>query len=107
MRAIAKADGRAGRPRWRGKMSKSKNNGVDPQSLIDRYGADTVRLYTMFTARPSSRWSGRTKVSKVRIASSSVWALGTRLAIAAVTPGNAADCADTRREVHRRCKGAV
>jgi len=34
------------------KMSKSKNNGIDPQQLIDRYGADTVRLYTMFTAPP-------------------------------------------------------
>ena len=35
-----------------GTMSKSKNNGVDPQALIDRYGADTARLYTMFTAPP-------------------------------------------------------
>jgi len=35
------------------KMSKSKNNGVDPQILIDRYGADTVRLYTMFSSPPS------------------------------------------------------
>jgi leucyl-tRNA synthetase len=34
------------------KMSKSKNNGVDPQSLIDRYGADTVRLFAMFAAPP-------------------------------------------------------
>ncbi len=41
------------------KMSKSKNNGVDPQSLIDRYGADTVRLYTMFTSPPeqSLEWN--------------------------------------------------
>ncbi|MEN9538441.1 MAG: hypothetical protein RLZZ126_676, partial [Pseudomonadota bacterium] len=35
-------------------MSKSKNNGVDPQELIDRYGADTARLYTMFTAPPEA-----------------------------------------------------
>ena len=33
-------------------MSKSKNNGVDPQDLIEKYGADTARLYTMFTAPP-------------------------------------------------------
>ncbi|WJW74883.1 leucine--tRNA ligase [Thiohalobacter sp. IOR34] len=41
------------------KMSKSKNNGVDPQLLIDRYGADTVRLFTMFAAPPdqSLEWS--------------------------------------------------
>jgi leucyl-tRNA synthetase len=37
-----------------GTMSKSKNNGVDPQDLIDRYGADTARLYMMFTAPPEA-----------------------------------------------------
>jgi leucyl-tRNA synthetase len=37
-----------------GTMSKSKNNGVDPQALIERYGADTARLYTMFTAPPEA-----------------------------------------------------
>ncbi|HPH70758.1 MAG TPA: class I tRNA ligase family protein, partial [Kofleriaceae bacterium] len=35
-------------------MSKSKNNGVDPQDLIERYGADTSRLYMMFTAPPEA-----------------------------------------------------
>ena len=41
------------------KMSKSKNNGVDPQALIDQYGADTARLFTMFAAPPeqSLEWS--------------------------------------------------
>ena len=41
------------------KMSKSKGNTVDPQSYIERYGADTVRLYMMFTAPPeqSLEWS--------------------------------------------------
>ncbi|MFY9178736.1 MAG: leucine--tRNA ligase, partial [Venatoribacter sp.] len=34
------------------KMSKSKNNGVDPQEAIAQYGADIVRLYTMFAAPP-------------------------------------------------------
>ncbi|MCW8092105.1 leucine--tRNA ligase [Alteromonas sp. ASW11-130] len=34
------------------KMSKSKNNGIDPQHVIDQYGADTVRLFTMFAAPP-------------------------------------------------------
>ena len=41
------------------KMSKSKNNGVDPEALVKKYGADTARLYTMFTAPPEStlEWS--------------------------------------------------
>lgn len=41
------------------KMSKSKNNGVDPQSIIDQYGADTARLFMMFAAPPeqSLEWS--------------------------------------------------
>ena len=34
------------------KMSKSKNNGIDPQSMVDQYGADTMRLYTMFASPP-------------------------------------------------------
>jgi leucyl-tRNA synthetase len=42
------------------KMSKSKNNGVDPQLLIDQYGADTARLFTMFAAPPEQQleWAG-------------------------------------------------
>ncbi len=41
------------------KMSKSKNNGVDPQSIIEQFGADTVRLFIMFAAPPeqSLEWS--------------------------------------------------
>src|SRR3954464_1620075 len=42
-----------------GTMSKCKNNGVDPQALIDRYGADTARFYTMFASPPTNtlEWS--------------------------------------------------
>jgi leucyl-tRNA synthetase len=42
------------------KMSKSKNNGIDPQALIDQYGADTARLFVMFAAPPEQQleWSG-------------------------------------------------
>jgi leucyl-tRNA synthetase len=41
------------------KMSKSKNNGVDPQTMIDKYGADTVRLFSMFASPPdqSLEWN--------------------------------------------------
>ncbi|MCG8036889.1 MAG: leucine--tRNA ligase [Candidatus Thiodiazotropha taylori] len=57
--ALLKADNSAVQIGGIEKMSKSKNNGVDPQILIDRYGADTVRLYTMFTSPPdqSLEWS--------------------------------------------------
>jgi leucyl-tRNA synthetase len=42
-----------------GTMSKSKNNGVDPQKLIESYGADTARFYTMFASPPTNtlEWS--------------------------------------------------
>ncbi len=57
--AIAKADGLPVTIGPIEKMSKSILNGVDPQSLIDRYGADTVRLFSMFAAPPeqSLEWS--------------------------------------------------
>lgn len=43
-----------------GTMSKSKNNGIDPQQLIDQMGADTARLFVMFTSPPEQtlEWSG-------------------------------------------------
>ncbi len=50
IKAVLKADGQPVTIGKIEKMSKSKNNGVDPQTTIDQYGADTVRLYTLFTA---------------------------------------------------------
>ncbi|MDR1709793.1 MAG: leucine--tRNA ligase [Candidatus Accumulibacter sp.] len=57
--ATLKADGAAVSIGGMEKMSKSKNNGVDPQALIDRYGADTARLFIMFASPPdqSLEWS--------------------------------------------------
>jgi len=57
--ARLKADGREIQYGGVGTMSKSKNNGVDPQSLIDRQGADTARLFVMFTSPPEQtlEWS--------------------------------------------------
>ena len=54
------------------KMSKSRGNTVDPQQLIDRYGADTVRLFTMQAAPPNSHSSGRILPLKAPFVSSSV-----------------------------------
>jgi leucyl-tRNA synthetase len=52
-------DGRAIEYGGMGTMSKSKNNGVDPQALIERQGADTARLFVMFTSPPEQtlEWS--------------------------------------------------
>jgi leucyl-tRNA synthetase len=56
---VLKADGETVQLGGTEKMSKSKNNGVDPQALIDKYGADTARLFMMFAAPPeqSLEWS--------------------------------------------------
>ncbi|HQS33626.1 leucine--tRNA ligase [Polaromonas sp.] len=52
--ALLRSDGSKVNYEGVGTMSKSKNNGVDPQHLIEKYGADTARLYTMFTAPPEA-----------------------------------------------------
>jgi len=55
----AKSDGQPVEYAGIGTMSKSKNNGVDPQALVDRCGADTARLFMMFAAPPEQtlEWS--------------------------------------------------
>jgi len=57
--ATSKIDGKAVISAGMSKMSKSKNNGIDPQSVIQKYGADTVRLFIMFTSPPEQtlEWS--------------------------------------------------
>ena len=57
--AVLRADGKPVVIGGTEKMSKSKNNGVDPQALIDQYGADTARLFIMFASPPdqSLEWS--------------------------------------------------
>ena len=57
--AVLKSDGLPVESDGIGTMSKSKNNGVDPQALIETYGADTARLYMMFASPPEQTllWS--------------------------------------------------
>jgi leucyl-tRNA synthetase len=57
--ATLKADGQPVSIGASEKMSKSKNNGVDPQVMIDKFGADTVRLFSMFASPPdqSLEWN--------------------------------------------------
>jgi len=57
--SISKLDGQPVLSAGMSKMSKSKNNGIDPQEVIEKYGADTVRLFIMFTSPPEQtlEWS--------------------------------------------------
>src|SRR5208283_5196821 len=57
--AVLREDGREVESGGVVTMSKSKNNGVDPQALVDEFGADTARLFTMFAAPPEQtlEWS--------------------------------------------------
>ncbi|MCO6441502.1 MAG: leucine--tRNA ligase [Nitrococcus mobilis] len=57
--AVLRGDGQPVESAGMGTMSKSKNNGVDPQALVERFGADTVRLFILFAAPPEQalEWS--------------------------------------------------
>jgi leucyl-tRNA synthetase len=62
-----------------GTMSKSKNNGVDPQALIEQYGADTARFYTIFASPPTNtlEWSDKNVAGSARFLKA-VWAFACR-----------------------------
>ena len=113
VRATLKADGLPVIAAGVEKMSKSKNNGVDPQVLIDRYGADTVRLYTMFTAPPdqSLEWSDEGVEGASRFIRR-LWALAeARTAAFRTGAGDLtsldADPQAARREIHSALKKAL
>ncbi|WP_177419396.1 leucine--tRNA ligase [endosymbiont of Lamellibrachia barhami] len=97
------------------KMSKSKNNGIDPQSLIDRYGADTVRLYTMFTSPPeqSLEWNDEGVEGAFRFLKR-LWALAVKGSESFFDkskndsdPEMGEALKDMRREIHEALKKAV
>ncbi|MDD5002421.1 MAG: class I tRNA ligase family protein, partial [Thiomonas arsenitoxydans] len=101
--AKLKADGSAVDYGGVGTMSKSKNNGVDPQDLIDRYGADTARLFTMFAAPPEAtlEWNDAAVEGAHRFLRR-VWAFGLKLSALAAPAAEAGNAArKLRREVHQ------
>jgi leucyl-tRNA synthetase len=67
-----------------GTMSKSKNNGVDPQALIDQYGADTARFYIIFASPPTNtlEWSDESVEGSYRFLKR-VWTFALRFSKAA------------------------
>jgi leucyl-tRNA synthetase len=75
--AILRSDGEPVESGGIGTMSKSKNNGVDPQALMEDYGADIARFYMMFTAPPEQtlEWSDASVEGAARFLKR-VWTLG-------------------------------
>ncbi|MCE4539009.1 leucine--tRNA ligase [Pelomonas sp. P7] len=91
-------------------MSKSKNNGVDPQALIDQYGADTARLFVMFASPPEQtlEWNDAAVEGAHRFLKR-VWNFGVRHAEAIKAGGSDfaalnGDGKALRREVHNVLK---
>ena len=99
------------------KMSKSKNNGVDPQSLIEQYGADTARLFTIFAAPPDQQleWSdagveGATRFLRRLWSHAHSYASNTRAQLPATSSLDTGELpaavAELRREIHLHLKQA-
>ncbi len=100
--ARLKSDGREITYGGVGTMSKSKNNGVDPQSLIDTQGADTARLFVMFTSPPEQtlEWSDSGVEGSNRFLRR-LWSLGVQKKdlIAAGLQAPVSDWSDAPKEV--------
>jgi len=114
--ATSKADGAPVTYEGIGTMSKSKKNGVDPQGLINEYGADTARFFMMFASHPEQtlEWSdsgveGSHRFLKRLYAFGHLFATEIKPQLFARTLGQAkppADLAAVRREIHLTLKQA-
>ena len=109
--AVLRADSQPVESGGIGTMSKSKNNGVDPQALMESYGADIARFYMMFTAPPEQtlEWSDASVEGASRFLRR-VWTLGyeiaQRTAASGVPAALSAPLAAARREIHAVLKQA-
>jgi leucyl-tRNA synthetase len=111
--AVLKADGGPVESGGIGTMSKSKNNGVDPQELIDHYGADIARFFMMFTSPPEDTlvWSDAGVEGASRYLRR-LWTFAWEYEKAAPSPDTPsgtrvpAELATARREVHAVLKQA-
>jgi leucyl-tRNA synthetase len=112
--ARLKADGQPVESGGVGTMSKSKNNGIDPQALIDQYGADTARLFMMFASPPEQtlEWSDAGVEGAFRFLKR-LWYFCAQFAQTSAGKASVVDDvaltseqADVRREVHAILKQA-
>jgi leucyl-tRNA synthetase len=100
-------------------MSKSKNNGVDPQALVDEFGADTARLFTMFAAPPEQtlEWSDEGVQGAFRFikrlwkavhehvaagGTNAVNAVARGLSVGPTLPSDTASLTEVQREIRRQ-----
>ncbi|HEY6280606.1 MAG TPA: leucine--tRNA ligase [Burkholderiales bacterium] len=104
--AKLKADGLPVESGGMGTMSKSRNNGVDPQALIEEYGADTARLFVMFASPPEQtlEWSDTGVEGAARFLRR-LWNYGVEFENGAITAGLQLQKA-TRFEIHSVLKQA-
>ncbi len=105
--ATARADGQPVMLGGIEKMSKSKNNVVEPRDIIERFGADTARVFTMFAGPPehSAAWSDSGAEGAFRFLRR-LWAFGVKsaprsAAVEATTDGVSRGATDLRREMHQ------
>ena len=110
--AVLRADGQPVESGGIGTMSKSKNNGVDPQALIEEYGADIARFFMMFTSPPEQtlEWNDAGVEGSARFLRR-VWALAHETsqagnAVSSVPASLPRELADARREAHSVLKQA-
>jgi len=88
------------------KMSKSKHNGVDPAAVIDRYGADTARMFILFKAPPEKdlEWDDADVEGQFRFLQR-LWRLvDVEVNHDAVSPATGESDSDMRRAVHQAIK---
>jgi leucyl-tRNA synthetase len=94
-------------------MSKSKYNGVAPEEVIKKYGADTARMFILFKAPPEKdlEWDDADVEGQFRFLNNRVWRLGTEFAAAGKAKSNASkggnlskDEKDLRRAIHTAIK---
>jgi leucyl-tRNA synthetase len=114
--ALLKTDGQPVESGGIGTMSKSKNNGVDPQALVDAYGADTARFFMMFAAPPEQtlEWSDAGVEGSFRFLKR-LWTFGFevreklrsgKLPADSTLPKLDGPLANVRREIHLNLKQA-
>jgi leucyl-tRNA synthetase len=102
--AVLRADGEKVESGGVVTMSKSKNNGVDPQALVDEFGADTARLFTMFAAPPEQtlEWSDEGVQGAHRFIKRLWKAVHDHVQGGAAAPVDRAACDDAQRAIRRQ-----